>query len=88
MGREKMPAAEGFALAIKKECGAAPVTCPWRSVEDELVRDVYAVRSMAKAGIPVPEITSRLAEAAGFYESAFGSAHAERMEREREANKR
>lgn len=86
-GREKLGAAEGFAKVIKKETGAAPLSCPWRAVESPLVQDVYAVRAMAKAGVPVPEITSRLAHAVGTYEGAHSAAFAERSEREREARR-
>jgi hypothetical protein len=47
------------------------------------MQDVFTVRAMLRAGAPVPPITQRLAEALGFYESAYQSALAVRRERER-----
>lgn len=84
LGRARVPVAEGYAKTIKSECGAAPVTCPWRTAGSPLVQDVLTIRAMARAKVPMPEISQRLSQAVGAYENAYNAANAARHEYERE----
>lgn len=75
--------AEAYAERIKKDCGASPDTCPWNASSNPLVQDVLSARSMAKAGVILDFISSRLQTAMGVYESAVNGATASRLDDER-----
>lgn len=73
-GRVYEAQTRGYALMISRECGAAPVSCPWRSVEHPLVQDVYSVRAARGANVDPGPLSQRLVDACAVFQSAFDAA--------------
>lgn len=86
-GRSHEAQTRGYALMIARECGSAPVSCPWRSAEHPLVRDVYAVRAAQNANMDPGPLSQRLIDACAAFQSALDAASDGRRKAEDAARK-
>jgi hypothetical protein len=70
--------------------GIEPASCPWRALYDPLVREVLAIRSLAKEGVASLEADppAILLDGLDVYLMAYNATRVAEMERERKERDR